>query len=346
MTTLHPEPPPSEPNRPSINQGAKPYLTDDRRQRVRIAVLAVVVVGLTSTLGMYALQRLFSPKSETAVWDNSTLLTPPVRPQRVLPPEARAKLSKRWQHLQANETSTKPIKSSQHPKAPNNKEALSAHGAMPYAPPPPEDAYATLGGPVQEYQATAHRRPVIAQNHLLHRAAAIPSGRGTILHVRLVDEAASQPIGGPWVAHLEENVQVGPLKLVQGTELHGITVASTMSDHRLQMRAQFARLPDQSIQPVVGWVRDVQGRPGVRAHRVLNEQSAQNLGLTAVSRMAHQAGRLLAGQAGAVVGAGIEGATDSGAHKMETWAADDAVLLLKRGTRMQVYVESAGASGP
>ena len=119
----------------------------------------------------------------------------------------------------------------------------------------------------------AHARPGLPRRRengratLAYRAGTPPCGP-------LKGEVASHPGGAPFVAELLESACAGRLSLKRGTELHVSAVQGGGHDHRVYLRVQFARLQDQTVRKLSGWVRDGRGRPGLAGRRLVVRQGS------------------------------------------------------------------------
>ena len=210
------------------------------------------------------------------------------------------------------------------------------------AEPPQPSRYAELWGPAERYTAASSMPSSRA-------AATIPSTdraggvQGMLLYARLKDQVASNPAQASVIATLSHKATLNDDLLAAGSEIHG-TVTSA-DDTRIFVTFAFARLSNGRTISLVGSARDLQGRLGIAGQKSLTRKSAGSVGLASATRALQAAGREIAGAAGVILGAGIEGATDAGSDKAKRADNDEYVLIAKPGTALQIYVQSTGETG-
>jgi type IV secretory pathway VirB10-like protein len=136
--------------------------------------------------------------------------------------------------------------------------------------------------------------------------------------------------------------RLGGSTLPSGTELHGTVQSAGYGEGRVFVTFNFALLDDGSSIDFTGIARDTSGRPGIPGRKVLNKDSAGSVGISALGRAISHAGQAFAGQVGGIIGAGVEGATDSAANKTQRMDRDEAVVVVDAYTPMVVYVQALG----
>jgi len=309
-----------------------------------MAIIVAAAVGLLVTASFLVVRQNIASWGEDDLASAKVAASSQPRfPVHALDPQIRTQLQAQWKQITKEAQVIEPKPSVGLPViqseggAPSRLKTLTVSGAR-----PPHADYTALGGPQEEYQAVAHHSALPAP--VVSKASSKPSslGRGTLVWARLRDDVASTPIGAPFIAHLTKSAKVGSLQLAPGAELHGVTCAYQGEDDRLHLRVEFVRLADQSLYPVTGWVRDLQGRAGLCGNTQEPRTRAGQAGLVAVGRMARRAGRALAQQSGSLLGVGIEEAVDVAPDALEPVSTRREPVVVSRHTPLQVYIGSVG----
>lgn len=205
-----------------------------------------------------------------------------------------------------------------------------------------DPAYAAMWGSGERYAALGRRasseRPIEADGP----APAGPETAGTLLQVRLWDKVAGTPTGAPVIALVTRRERIGEQVLPANSELHGTVTGTGSQETRIFLEFSFARLRDGTTVPFRGVARDSQGRHGIPAKKLFGKQSAGSVGLSTATRAIRRVGQRVAGRVGDVVGAGLEGATDSTTDKAQRVDRDEVVLIAEPGTPFTVYILAAG----
>jgi hypothetical protein len=163
---------------------------------------------------------------------------------------------------------------------------------------------------------------------------------GMTLMARLQDRVAGAPAGAPVIAILAKKSHIGDHSLPAGSQIHGTVVGPGNEDTRIYIDFAFARVPGGLNVPLLGTARDVEGRHGIPGRKLLSGAAAGSIGLAAASRAAGAAGKALAGTLGSILGAGVEGATQSGTHKAQRADRDEYVVIAEQGTPLSIYLYS------
>ena len=211
---------------------------------------------------------------------------------------------------------------------------------------PPADsaeAYFSAYGS-SEHFAAMHAGPSGFQGRTVDQGSNASQDRGVVLQARLVTAAASEPTGAPVVAVLLRPSKLGATVWPRGTEVHGLVRGGSGAGDRVFAEFTFLRLATGETCDIAGHAQDRQGRLGVPGKRHLTGATAQSVGIASVGRAAGVAGRELAGGVGRVLGAGVEGAIDSGSDKARRIDRDEFVVVAERNTPFSIYLSAAQCS--
>lgn len=210
----------------------------------------------------------------------------------------------------------------------------------PSAPATENNVYtAMFGSPERFARANAH--PSVHARPAASAAAQQSIYRGTILHGYLQSELASEPVGGPTVALLPRAMRLGPLHLPAGTQVHGSVRGASTAGARVFVDFEFLRLPSGATYNIAAVAQDSGGRVGLAGKRHMTRATAGSVGLASVGRAVQAAGREFAGTAGRVLGAGVEGAAESGSDKAQRLDRDESVVIVPRQTPLRIYLTDA-----
>ena len=204
--------------------------------------------------------------------------------------------------------------------------------------------YAAYFGSSSRYaHASVHASSVRAKTLQVDAAGKKSGGvQGLSLHARLKDQVADSPAGAPVVALLTRRTPFNGMTLPAGSEVHGTVMGTGNEGTRIFIEFHFIRQTDGQHTPIVAVARDEMGRYGIAGKKLFNGRSAGSVGVSAATRVLGAAGRRLAGTVGDILGAGIEGATESGTRKAQRADGDEYVLVADPGAPLAIYVTGLG----
>lgn len=315
------------------------------RPRVSVPLAAGIALAVVAGLGALLLSAstLKGPRllAMSAIEADTQKIEPAMRQQwlrDVLAAQKQFAQGSAWEPvpgMMAKGVHAKPSKTAQPKPAP----ALTAKPQL--TPADTADPYFTaMFGSASRY-AQANTKPSVRQDQARATAAHDSVYRGTILHARLQSEVASDPVGAPMVAVMRRATSLGSLSLPAGTEAHGVIRGASAAGARVFVDFLFVRLPSGVTHNIAGIAQDTGGRAGIPGTRRLTRATAGSVGLASVGRAVNAAGREFAGAAGRVVGAGVEGATESGSEKAQRLDRDEYVVVVPRSTLLNIYLTDA-----
>ena len=204
--------------------------------------------------------------------------------------------------------------------------------------------YAAYFGSSSRYaHASVHASSVRSKNLQVDAAGKKGGGvQGLSLRARLKDQVADSPAGAPVVALLTRRTPFNGMTLPAGSEVHGTVMGTGNEGTRIFIEFHFIRQTDGQHTPIVAVARDEMGRYGIAGKKLFNGRSAGSVGVSAATRVLGAAGRRLAGTVGDILGAGIEGATESGSRKAQRADGDEYVLVADPGAPLAIYVTALG----
>jgi hypothetical protein len=204
--------------------------------------------------------------------------------------------------------------------------------------------YAAYFGSSSRYaHASVHASSVRAKTLQVDAAGKKSGGvQGLSLRARLKDQVADSPAGAPVVALLTRRTPFNGMTLPAGSEVHGTVMGTGNEGTRIFIEFHFIRQTDGQHTPIVAVARDEMGRYGIAGKKLFNGRSAGSVGVSAATRVLGAAGRRLAGTVGDILGAGIEGATESGTRKAQRADGDEYVLVADPGAPLAIYVTALG----
>lgn len=161
---------------------------------------------------------------------------------------------------------------------------------------------------------------------------------GLRLSAKLQHDVASNPAGAAVIARLSKAQKFGGRLLQAGTEVHGRVAGNNAT--RVFVEFTFFRLKNGTTVDFRGTAHDSRGRKGLPGRKSISPATAGSVAAETAANVAREGGNALADKVDNTLSqVGIRSSLVAAAGKSDRLDHDEAVVVVKKGTRLQVYSE-------